>query len=324
MRVEGVATPGLVGRVVTEADRFDRYRADTDGDGDLDTVDHPDFGRIELVFKNVLIEWRPFRALGFRAGLIPDAYIPAAEDAWTMRFVERVAAHRNGFMPNEADTGAAVFGDLPGGYGSYEAQVSNGEGYLRAEENRHKAGQARLTLRPFPGSAGAGGLRLTGAARYVTNDNPPGPDLDRRVSAVGLVSYDREGFRTDASVFGRWSYFREGGDPFVSRGASAYVSWLSQFSVGPFARYDIVDPNASQDHAEVSLWNSRIGADDVPADEDINHFIWAGLLFRPTPRFDAAIWYYGRFLDEQYQGGSSGGERIDPEQQAWAGMRLSF
>ncbi|MBZ0271598.1 hypothetical protein K8I61_06155 [bacterium] len=323
LSVEGVATPGLTGHVLIESARVQEFRADVDGDGDLESVESDDFGRVELIFKNVHIQWRPMLAFGIRAGMIPNAYTPVAERAWTMRFVDRAPADDHGFLGPEADLGLAVFGDFGRGAVSYEAQVTNGEGYRRTEENRHKAGAARVTFAPFDATA-LYGLSLTFAGRYETNDNPPGDLIDRQTDGVAMLAFSREGLFSGVSAFGMWRQLSETGDPWVIRGAGAWAGYVTPIGVGPFFRYDYLDGNASQKHGEASFLRSQITGNALPADEDEIHHLWGGVLYRPTSHFDLAAYLQSRIYTERYQGGAADGTMIDPELQWRASARLAF
>ncbi len=324
LSVEGVAAPGLVGRILIEADRQSAIEADTDGDGENESTNSPDYGRLELIFKNVLMDFRPFRYFGVRAGMIPSVYFPTAEKLWSMRYVDMVAAHRFGYFDNEADLGVSVYGDLPRGAGSYEIQGTNAEGYKKQEKNRYKAGSGRLTLNGSILTESLAPLSLTVAGRYAKISDEAGPNHDRRTGVVGLLAWRGETVFAGLSAVGRWWDYRTGANPVISRGASAYAGWISPWRFGPFARYDFRDPRASDDHSSDSIISSQIGSDRPPADEDEDHTAWLGLFYRPTDRFDLAVYFRGRFFEEKYHSGTGAGENIDMEKQTRASLRLSF
>ena len=322
--VEGIATPGLAGRLLIEADRLSAIEADTDGDGQSESTSSPDYGRLELIFKNVFIDWRPYEFFSVRAGMIPSVYFPAAENAWTMRYVEKVAAHRFGYFDNEADLGLGIYGDFPRRFASYELQVTNGEGYKKEEKNRYKAGSGRITLNGNMLYRSLGPLSLTVAGRYAKMSDRPGPGHDRRTSLVALLAWRGESLFAGLSAVGRWWDYSENADPVISRGGSFYAGWIGPYRFGPFFRYDFRDPRASNDHGADSIVSSKVGAEMLPSDEDEDHSFWLGIFYRPTGRFDIATYYYMRMFEEKYPSGDAKGDIIDAERQARLSLRLSF
>ncbi len=83
-------------------------------------------------------------------------------------------AEREGVIPGSSDFGMGYLTRLPAGYGEINVGVYNGEGYARAEPDRHKSLQARVTIRPFPRAGLAKGLRLSGFydAGWFADDRP--------------------------------------------------------------------------------------------------------------------------------------------------------
>jgi hypothetical protein len=71
-------------------------------------------------------------------------------------------AEREGLIPGSSDFGVSYFTPLPGGFGEVQGGVFNGEGYAQAEANKYKSAQVRVTVRPFPKTAVAKGLRVSG------------------------------------------------------------------------------------------------------------------------------------------------------------------
>jgi hypothetical protein len=71
-------------------------------------------------------------------------------------------AEREGVIPGSGDFGVGYLTRFAGDYGEMQAGIYNGEGYTRAEANKAKSLQARVTIRPLPGAPLAKGLRLSG------------------------------------------------------------------------------------------------------------------------------------------------------------------
>ena len=71
-------------------------------------------------------------------------------------------SEREGIVPGSGDFGIGYFTPLPANYGELQAGVYNGEGFSKAEATTHKSFQGRISIRPFPTSGLAQGLRAHG------------------------------------------------------------------------------------------------------------------------------------------------------------------
>src|SRR5262249_38476724 len=72
-----------------------------------------------------------------RIGILPTLAIPAIEEAWRLRAIDRTTAERAGFeVP--ADVGAIARWDAPKHWGTIGVGFFNGEGYTKPELNRGK------------------------------------------------------------------------------------------------------------------------------------------------------------------------------------------
>jgi hypothetical protein len=91
--------------------------------------------------------------LYLRAGLLPIAWISYEEDLWGYRLQGPLTMDRWGYIPS-ADLGLVVGGPLPSKYGSFQVNVSNGEGFRFTELGKRKELQARLTLNPLASMGG--------------------------------------------------------------------------------------------------------------------------------------------------------------------------
>lgn len=102
-----------------------------------------------------------------RLGLQQTPYIDYVEGVYRYRFQGPIAVDREGFLTS-SDNGLAARFAFPGDHGDVMFGVYNGEGYSKAEVSNTKAFQARVSVRPVPGSDAVKGLRF---AVFVDKDN---------------------------------------------------------------------------------------------------------------------------------------------------------
>lgn len=96
-----------------------------------------------------------------RVGAHQTPWLDFEESINRYRVQGQMFAEREGLVPGSSDFGLGFLTLLPGGYGEINAGVYNGEGYTKAEANKFKSVQGRATIRPFPKSPMAKGLRLS-------------------------------------------------------------------------------------------------------------------------------------------------------------------
>ena len=104
-------------------------------------------------------------------------WVAYEEGLWGYRFQGTVFPDRMGYLTS-TDLGVGFGGDIPRGYGSWQVNVVNGEGWTSNEIGKHKDVHARLTLRPFGAKENAlKHLFVTGFASLGAYDDvPSGPD----------------------------------------------------------------------------------------------------------------------------------------------------
>lgn len=102
-----------------------------------------------------------YPSLDVKLGQFQGAWLDHEEGLWTYRVQGTMLVEKEGFM-NSADLGFNLQGKIPGGYGEWQANVNNGEGYHADEINKYKSVQARLTINPLPNNDWTKGLEFTG------------------------------------------------------------------------------------------------------------------------------------------------------------------
>ncbi|MGZ3459883.1 MAG: hypothetical protein ACXU86_15415, partial [Archangium sp.] len=172
-----------------------------------------------------------------------------------------------------------VGGALPSKYGSWQANVSNGEGYKAAELAKRKEVQARFTLNPLASLGGmAAGLFVTGYGSFGEYDDAGlGARVKSRVIAQAgiqsqplLLVVDYYNMRdANPKVSNR---FTVGPESIVhGQGLSAF-GVLNVGALVPavggldlLARYDLIDPDTTVENNETRLFIGGVGYRFTPA-----------------------------------------------------------
>lgn len=150
-------------------------------------------------------------------------------------------AERQGLIPGQTDLGVSL--RTSAGLAELHAGVYNGEGSGRAERDKYKSVQGRLTVRPFTADGLAGGLRVSGfySHGWYARERP-------RDVAIVMGSYEhRYGVATV-------QYLRSTDNPFVADDLERRgLSFFGEVRQGPtgwagIARVDLFDPNTSDDY----------------------------------------------------------------------------
>lgn len=123
--------------------------------------------------KSAFIEVKDLVAKGLylRAGILPLAWIPYEEELWGYRVQGPLPMDRWGYITS-ADIGLAVGGSLPSKYGSFQVNLTDGEGFRFSELGKRKEVQARLTVNPLASMGGlASGVFVTGYGSFGEYDD---------------------------------------------------------------------------------------------------------------------------------------------------------
>lgn len=97
-----------------------------------------------------------------RFGLHQTPWLDFEESVNRYRVQGTMFSEREGIIPGSGDFGVGYLSRLPSDYGEFQVGIYNGEGFTRAEANKAKSVQGRLTIRPFPADGMMKGLRLSG------------------------------------------------------------------------------------------------------------------------------------------------------------------
>jgi hypothetical protein len=207
-----------------------------------------------------------------RAGILPMAWIPYEEDLWSYRVQGPLPLDRWGYQTS-ADTGIAFGGTLPSKYGSFQVNVTNGEGFRFVEPGKRKELQARLSLNPLASMGGLpAGLFVTGYGSYGRYDDKDlaARDRSRVVGEVGLkapavtvvAAYVRAR-DPNAKVANRFTVSADS----MAHGQGLYAFGVldvgaltpSLNGVDLLVRYDALDPDTELENNDVNLLIAGVG-----------------------------------------------------------------
>ncbi len=224
--------------------------------------------------KSAFIEVKDVLAKGLylRAGILPLAWIPYEEELWGYRVQGPVPMDRWGYLTS-SDVGLAFGGSLPSNHGSFQVNVTDGEGFRFIEPGKRKEVQARLSLNPLASLGGLpAGLFITGYASYGRYDDAGlgARDRSRLETEVGLkapavivaVAY-AVARDPNAKLASRYTV----GPESLVRGQGLYAFGVvdlgaltpSLKGVDLLARFDSLDPDTVVDHNGVNLLITGVG-----------------------------------------------------------------
>lgn len=104
----------------------------------------------QVVTKHFFLEIQDtlFEGDYLRMGQTDLPWVPYSEGIWNYRFQGTVFADRSGYLTS-TDLGIGYGGKFPKGYGSWQINAANGEGWKKNETGKHKDAHFRLTLNPL-------------------------------------------------------------------------------------------------------------------------------------------------------------------------------
>lgn len=207
-----------------------------------------------------------------RAGILPTAWIPFEEDLWGYRVQGSVPLDRWGYATS-SDVGLALGGPLPSKYGSFQVNVTNGEGFRFAELGKRKELQARLTVHPLASLGGLpAGLAISGYGSYGEYDDA-GLPARAKSRVIGQVAFQSKALRlagsyvvardANARIRGRYTVSEES----IVRGQGLYafavlnVGALAEAADGfdLIARFDHLDPDTELENNNQNLFIAGVG-----------------------------------------------------------------
>jgi len=173
-------------------------------------------------------------------GMHETPWLTFEESANRYRVQGPMFAEREGLIPGPSDVGASVWARSE--RAEFHVGVYNGEGYGRAEEDKYKSVQGRVSVRPFSGDDATGNVRLSGFYSYgwYARDRP-------RNVAIVMGSYQ------NLHVAATAQYLSATDNPFIARDVERRgMSFFGEGRQGPtgwagVGRVDFFDPDASND-----------------------------------------------------------------------------
>jgi hypothetical protein len=176
--------------------------------------------------------------VSFMFGLHEMPWLTFEESVNRYRVIGPFFAERLGLIPGPTDLGASV--KATGGRTEVHVGVYNGEGYGRAEIDKYKSIDGRVTLRPFSEDSAAGNVSISGFYQYgwYAKDRP-------RNVAIVMGSYEQP------HVVATAQYLSATDNPFIARdverrglsffgeGRQGLTGWAGVGGV------DFFDPDAS-------------------------------------------------------------------------------
>jgi hypothetical protein len=173
-------------------------------------------------------------------GLHETPWLTFEESLNRYRVLGPLFAERLELIPGPTDLGASVRATR--GRTEVHLGVYNGEGYGRAEADKYKSVDGRVTLRPFAEGSAAGNVSISGFYQYgwYARDRP-------RNVAIVMGSYEQPHFVATAQ------YLSATDNPFVARDVERRgLSFFGEGRQGPtgwagVAGVDFFDPDASND-----------------------------------------------------------------------------
>ena len=176
--------------------------------------------------------------VSFMFGLHEMPWLTFEESVNRYRVIGPIFAERLGLIPGPTDLGASV--RATSGRTDVHVGVYNGEGYGRAEIDKYKSIDGRVTLRPFAEGSAAGNVSISGFYQYgwYAKDRP-------RNVAIVMGSYEQP------HVVATAQYLSATDNPFIARdverrglsffgeGRQGLTGWAGVGGV------DFFDPDAS-------------------------------------------------------------------------------
>ncbi|MGA2193572.1 MAG: hypothetical protein ABSG42_09395, partial [Nitrospirota bacterium] len=203
------------------------------------TSSAPNAGDWELRLKYAYVDFHNFLgiypSLGIRMGQLQTAWLDYEESLWEYRVIDKMMIEDEGFITS-ADLGVSTRGAIPGNFGTWQADVINGNGYHADVTNKYKAVDARLSITPLPFSPFTKGLSFTGWG-YVGRSTRQ-TEMDRYVA---FASYKYE---DDFFVGGEYDWTL-GSDSYVSSAsvpATQRNIWGSGYSLMAWSRMPFLKP----------------------------------------------------------------------------------
>ena len=166
-------------------------------------------GDYEFRLKYYYVDFHKFLSfypgMEVKMGQFQTPWLDYEEGLWEFRVVDNMLIEKEGYI-NAGDLGVDFRGPFPKGYGSWQVSVDNGEGYHKAEQNKYKAVEARLTVNPIPKVDALKQLQFSGYAKVSQQDF-----LHKNYRYIAFAGYK---YHDDAFIAGEYDW-TSGADPQV-------------------------------------------------------------------------------------------------------------
>jgi hypothetical protein len=270
---------------------------DIDDDG---TNDDPNAGRLAITMRRAVLSVAAHPAAQIEAGVIRLPWSSFSEEVWGFDSVADSASRRYG-MVEDSDLGVSVRGLFPGRFGAYQWAFYNGERRIQPETSPHKATALRLSFAPFIRTSHSAlrTIALSGFGEYRAVDNPPGDEIDNRVSWASMITWSLAPVGLGIEWFATHRYYDEGKAPRPSAVASVFASVDPTWWVSWFGRVDFRDPDLRQDPGIDSSRKSFIVDRTLDSDEDGRMYLLTGASFRIDGSIRLAPWIEAVFYQER-------------------------
>ncbi|MBI3182281.1 MAG: hypothetical protein HYZ28_09075 [Myxococcales bacterium] len=222
---------------------------------------------IYIDIQNLLME-----GTSLKLGQVNLPWVPYEEGVWGYRFQGTIFPDRTGYMTS-TDLGGSFSAKLPSGYGNFQINVGNGEGWKKNEIGKRKEIHGRLTLNPLASMKSLSGLFISGFGSIGYYDDAPAPMNNKRRYMVQL-GYKQEGKGLIAAEYllatdpadkmkSRYpSLSQNAGNEASANGYSVFgMLNLGALMDGDYptrweliARWDHLDPDSAVANNDVDLW----------------------------------------------------------------------
>jgi hypothetical protein len=201
-------------------------------------------GATEIYLKKAYVQYKYSDAFVLRAGSTDLPWVPFAENAYGMRYVENTLIDRLKFGTS-ADWGVHASGKVAGGSMEYAAAVVNGNGYKNTSRSKGVDFEGRLSFAPTEHTVIAAGVYsgTLGKEKQTVNALHTANRFDL------MAAYANGGTRLGVEYFqaNNWNNVLTA----ASDKASGYSLWgsyaLNKKGVAVFARYDSADLSKTLD-----------------------------------------------------------------------------
>ena len=257
------------------AERIDETDANDDDRNNDDNA-----GRLVLGLDRATLGVTIHPALVIETGVIRLPWSWTSQAVWGLGLVANSAPRRYGLV-EDSDLGLGFRGVFPEKVGGYHFAVYNGQDNVEPEDSTQKGTSLALYFAPFrpTGIAALSGFRFHVFGEYRGVDDPPGPELDRRISWAALLNYKLTPVEIGIEWMTTQFYYEDGAAPRNSGVGSGFVTVDLVWWAKVFARVDLRDPDLDQNGDKESTRRSLLSDNYLRSDEDGRMHVLTGAVF---------------------------------------------